>query len=128
MFSFSFTNVSNGFLSLNIVYATSKDALNKSSYQISKISDNDFNQMVGPARDYVKANSVSGITFELESLKIINNCAVLISKPTGAWANRTDNVWVILEKVGGKWVPQTMGTNFSGSKWEPIMKVIINER
>lgn len=76
----------------------------------------DYNQMMAAARNYVKAHSAPGIMFNLKLLKQVNNYALLEARPKGKWANQAEPAGVILQKIGGKWVPQTMGTDFS--EWE----------
>jgi hypothetical protein len=74
------------------------------------------NQMIAAARNYVKAHSAPGITFDLKLLKKVNNYALLEAMPKGKWANKAEPAGVILQKIGGQWVPQTMGTDLSD--WE----------
>lgn len=78
--------------------------------------DADYHPMMAAARNYVKAHSATGITFDLKIIKQVNNYALLEVIPTGQWANKVEPAGVILKKMGGKWVPQTMGTDFSD--WE----------
>jgi hypothetical protein len=75
-------------------------------------SDNsDYNQMMAAARNYVKVHSAPGFTFELKLLKQVNNYALLGVEPTGKWAKLADPAGVISQKIGGKWVPQDLGTD-----------------
>ena len=74
------------------------------------------NQMMAAARSYVEAHSVPGITFELKLLKQVDNYALLEATPQGKWANQAEPAGVILQKIGGTWVPQAMGTDLS--TWE----------
>jgi len=78
--------------------------------------DADYQQMSATARTYVKANSAPGITFDLKLIKQVKDYALLEVVPTGKWANQVEPAGVILQKIGGKWVPQTLGTDFSD--WE----------
>jgi len=76
----------------------------------------DHQQMLAVARNYVKANSAPGITFDIKLVKQVEDYALLKVAPTGKWADQTDPAGVILQKIGGKWVPQTLGTDLSD--WE----------
>lgn len=78
--------------------------------------DADYQQMLKAARNYVKANSVPGITFDLKLIKQVKNYALLEVIPRGKWAKQAEPAGVILKKIGNQWVPQTMGTDFSD--WE----------
>jgi hypothetical protein len=78
--------------------------------------DSDYQQMVATARNFVKANSVSGITFHLKLIKQVKDYALLEVVPTGQWVNKVESAGVILQRKGGKWVPQELGTDFSD--WE----------
>ena len=72
--------------------------------------------MLKAARNYVKANSAPGITFDLKLIKQVCNYALLEVIPQGKWAKKAEPAGVILKRIAGKWVPQTMGTDFSD--WE----------
>jgi hypothetical protein len=124
---YSLINTNSDVSSLNITYAASKDSLGDSKYITEEHNKSEFIQMIVSARGYVKANSAPGITYDLKLLKHLNNFAVLKATPTGGWAKKTDDAYVILEKIGGEWVPQTMGTDFTGSKWESLMETIMRE-
>jgi hypothetical protein len=76
----------------------------------------DSQQMLATARHYVRANSAPGITFDLKLIKQVKDYALLEVVPTGKWANQTDPAGMILQKIGGKWVPQELGTDLSD--WE----------
>lgn len=78
--------------------------------------DSDYQQMVATARNYVKAHSAPGITFDIKLIKQVRDYALLEVVPTGKWANQVESAGVILQKKGGKWVPQELGTDFSD--WE----------
>jgi hypothetical protein len=75
--------------------------------------DADYQQMLKAARNYVKANSVPGIIFDLKVIKQVNNYALLEAIPRGKWAKQAEPAGVILKKIGNRWVPQTMGTDLS---------------
>ena len=70
------------------------------------------NQMLAAASNYVKANSVAGLTFDLKLLKQVNNYALLQVTPNGKWAGQLDTVQVIVQKINGQWVGQNMGSSF----------------
>ena len=78
--------------------------------------DPDYQQMLATARNYVKANSAPGITFDLKLIKQVKDYALLEVVPTVKWANQADPAGLILQKIGGKWVPQELGTDLSD--WE----------
>jgi hypothetical protein len=76
----------------------------------------DYQQMLAAARNYVKAHRVPGITFDLKLIKRVKDYALLQVVPTGKWAKQVESAGVILQKKGGRWVPQELGTDFSD--WE----------
>ena len=76
----------------------------------------DYQQMLATARNYVKAHSAPGITFDLKLIKRVKNYALLEVVPTGKWAKQAESAGLILQKKGGRWVPQELGTDFSD--WE----------
>jgi len=78
--------------------------------------DADYQQMLATTRNYVKAHSAPGITFDLKLIKQVKEYALLQVVPTGKWANQVEPAGVILQKIGGKWAPQELGTDFSD--WE----------
>jgi hypothetical protein len=76
----------------------------------------DYQQMLATARNYVKANCAPGITFDLKLIKQVKDYALMEVVPTGKWASQVEPAGVILQKIGGRWVPQELGTDFSD--WE----------
>jgi len=80
------------------------------------LSEADYQQMLAVARNYVQANSAPGITFELKLIKQVKDYALLKVAPTGKWAQQADPAGVILQKIGGAWAPQDLGTDLSD--WE----------
>jgi len=83
------------------------------SVKAEAAGDADYQQMLKAARNYVKANSVPGITFDLKVIKQVKNYALLEVIPTGKWAKQAEPAGVVLKKIGNQWVPQTMGTDLS---------------
>lgn len=80
------------------------------------LSDAEYHQLMAAARNYVKAHSAPGITFEVKLLKQVRNYALLEARPTGKWKGKAEPAGIISKKISGQWVPQTMGTDFSD--WE----------
>jgi hypothetical protein len=76
----------------------------------------DYQQMLAAARNYVKGHSAPGITFDLKLIKQVKDYVLLEVVPTGKWVNQVESAGIILQKIGGKWVPQELGTDFSD--WE----------
>lgn len=61
------------------------------------------------ARAYVEKHSAPGLGFDLKIIKKLDKYVLLEAIPLHG---ETDNAGVILEKINGRWVAQTMGTYF----------------
>jgi len=76
----------------------------------------DSQQMMLAARNFVKAHSVKGMTFNLTLKKQAREYALIHANPTGKWKGKADGAMVIMQKIGSNWVPQDMGSYMP--EWE----------
>jgi len=83
----------------------------KNYNQEKNVSGSDANQIMTLARDYVEANSISGMTFDLNLDKQTDEWARLTATPAGE--QKADEAIVLLKKENGKWMVVDFGTDLS---------------
>ncbi len=77
----------------------------------SSVSGSDTNQIMILARNFVEANAVYGMTFDLNLDKQTDEWARLTAIPTGE--QKADEAIVLMKKENGEWVVKDFGTDLS---------------
>lgn len=83
----------------------------KNYNQDKNVSGSDTNQIMTVGRNFVEANSISGMTFDLNLDKQTNEWARLTATPIGE--QNADEAIVLLKKENGEWVAVDFGTDLS---------------
>jgi hypothetical protein len=88
---------------------------------VSQLPQAEQKQMYQAARDYVKKNSDPNLQFDLDLKKVVDQYAILQVIPLN---QQIDPAQVIMQKENGKWVAQTLGTDFPD--WQQKVPALFN--